>query len=231
MNRRTCRDKALSLVELLVVLAIGVLLVVLLVPAVRSAQEMSRRAACLSNLKGIYTAMSSYRADNQMAWPSFKVDSSSSYGGSDTWPVQLLSYGAGKTMYRCPSATHNQSKEWRERELGVSWYGDYAYNRDEYGRNAAWTDAPVKHPGGVFALENPSQSVLMIESTVYSFSALGNPNTTPFNYERTDHAQKMNVLLADGHVEWIGPDRYWSFPVDWSKDPYVSSQLKAPTAP
>lgn len=218
------------MVELLIVIAIVVLLGALLFPTLGTIKESSRRAACLSNLKGIYAAMGTYRADNALSWPSFKVDGSG-YGGTDTWPCQLVEYGAHKDMFRCPSATHVQSREWKSRDLGSSWYGDYAYNRDEYGRNTEWTDAPVKNPGGVFGLENRAQSVLMIESTVYTFAALGNPNTTPMNYERTDHGGKMNVLLADGHVEWVSKEDYWSIPVNWSKDPYVSSQLKSITAP
>lgn len=218
-------NRAFSLMELLIVSGIIIILGALIVPAIRSAIESSRRVACLSNLKSIYTIMNAYRADNDMSWPPFKIDGSQ-YEGTDTWPRLLMNYGASKGIFRCPSATHVQSREWKSRELGFSWYGDYAYNRDEYGRNSQWSGAPVKNPGGAFDLSNRAKSVLMIESTVYTFGALGNPNTTPFNFERTDHGGKMNVLLADGHVEWLSKDDYWSFPVNWSQAPYLSSQLK-----
>lgn len=224
--RSGTNKRAFSMMELLVVIAIMAILAALLVPTLGSALEGSRRAGCLSNMKSIYASMNTYRADNAFAWPPFKVDGSS-YGGTDTWPCLLVEYGASRDIFRCPSATHVQSREWKSRDLGSSWYGDYAYNRDEYGRNAEWTDAPVKSPGGVFNLENRAMSVLLIESTVYSFSALGNANTTPMNYERTDHSEKMHVLLADGHVELVSKDAYWSIPINWSKDPYVSSQLKS----
>lgn len=58
--RSTSHGRGFSLIEVLVVVAIIALLVAILVPSLAEAREYARRAACLSNMKSLGSAMSMY---------------------------------------------------------------------------------------------------------------------------------------------------------------------------
>jgi len=57
------RNRAFTLIELLVVIAIIAILAALLLPALESARESARRAACMSNQKQLYLNVIAYSQD------------------------------------------------------------------------------------------------------------------------------------------------------------------------
>ncbi len=63
-------SRAFTLIELLVVIAIIAILAAMLLPALASAREKSRRAACTGNLQQMSTALGSYVADYNGYYPS-----------------------------------------------------------------------------------------------------------------------------------------------------------------
>jgi prepilin-type N-terminal cleavage/methylation domain-containing protein/prepilin-type processing-associated H-X9-DG protein len=63
------RQKAFTLIELMVVVSIIALLAAMLLPALQRALEQTRRASCMNNLKGAGTALALYSQNNDNAYP------------------------------------------------------------------------------------------------------------------------------------------------------------------
>jgi prepilin-type N-terminal cleavage/methylation domain-containing protein len=83
------RRSGFTLVELLVVIAIIGVLVALLLPAVQSAREASRRMSCSNNLKQLSLALHNYKT-----FPPAGIDSNQM-----SWVVLLLPYFEQKALY------------------------------------------------------------------------------------------------------------------------------------
>jgi prepilin-type N-terminal cleavage/methylation domain-containing protein len=84
MHCTTFHRRGFTLVELLVVIAIIGLLVALLLPAVQSAREASRRTACANNLKQQALGIHSYHTSDGRLPPSRISDHKA------TWLVLIL---------------------------------------------------------------------------------------------------------------------------------------------
>ena len=112
---RAQRKTNFTLIELLVVIAIIAILTGILLPALNSAREKARSAACLSNLKQSGLGLLQYTDafDNWLPYP----ESISSSSSGDTWMRRVREgiYGKKQTyedrwtdrngyrMFRCPS--------------------------------------------------------------------------------------------------------------------------------
>jgi prepilin-type N-terminal cleavage/methylation domain-containing protein len=110
-SRRT--QNGFTLVELLVVIAIIGVLVALLLPAVQSAREASRRMQCSNNLKQVGLALHSFHDSHGFlppggvtaAEPKLQIPSGVNHG----WAVFLLPYVEQKTLYD----RYRLDKDWR----------------------------------------------------------------------------------------------------------------------
>lgn len=106
--RRRCLRSGFTLVELLVVIAIIGVLVALLLPAVQSAREASRRASCSNSMKQLTLAFMNYQ-DTLKVMPPGNVWTSALYGtdsnpggqitGSFGWPAFILPYMEASTIH------------------------------------------------------------------------------------------------------------------------------------
>src|SRR5256885_9391716 len=103
-QRRLCRRRAFTLVELLVVIGIIAVLIALLLPALGRARAQAQTAACLANLRSIGQAINIYAVNNRQSLPYGSwdgvgspdgVDAGSSNSASD-WALLLMSNALGK---------------------------------------------------------------------------------------------------------------------------------------
>ncbi len=211
------RERAFSLVEVLVVLAILAILAALLLPVLSSARERGRRTACLSNLKQIGLGLQMYIEDFDGYYPNtaFGPSAPGTYNGEYRWMNALDPYLKNQQVFTCPDAS---GLLYQPRSLN---YGAYAYNGAYFKRPDPDLATPPcskwDHGYGVKTSE-----VSVPTTTIWVSDAAGNyeiswsetalpainptvPRTFgPFgltNMVIERHQNFTNVLWCDGHAK------------------------------
>jgi prepilin-type N-terminal cleavage/methylation domain-containing protein len=101
------RSVGFTLVELLVVIAIIATLIGLLLPAVQSAREASRKSSCQNNLKQIALAMTNYAT----AKKTFPPGQAQAVGKAISWSAFFLDYIEQKQLQLANDAVANSNVE------------------------------------------------------------------------------------------------------------------------
>lgn len=107
MFKRRPADAGFTLIELLVVIAIISVLVGLLLPAVQSARESGRRAACANNLHQISLAMHHFQETHGHMPSSYRPAGETSLPRT-SWFTFILPYLEQKALYD----GYNQNRSW-----------------------------------------------------------------------------------------------------------------------
>lgn len=104
MRARSFRRAGFTLLELLVVIVIIAILAGLLVPAFRYAQQMSRAAACASNLRQIDVALNLYLAEhNAVMPPTMQASRASTSVNVPVIDDTLNQYAPDPRVFICPA--------------------------------------------------------------------------------------------------------------------------------
>jgi prepilin-type N-terminal cleavage/methylation domain-containing protein/prepilin-type processing-associated H-X9-DG protein len=200
--------RAFSLIELLVVIGIIAILLGMLLPVLRVANESARALRCASQLRQIGQAIFAYATNNRGISPpwggAFKIDNDNTplSGG---WPAMLWRYTGVKAdspLYHCPNFPYDDST--------VTYF-----------LTAHWENlqSPSAHSIALGRIHLSSQFLLVAEATAQQayIPPFGTYNAPADNTDKDDsghqdllffgepggynmHRNGNNILFADGHV-------------------------------
>ena len=211
---RLCRRRrAFTLIELLVVISIIALLVSILVPALREAREQARRAVCSSNLRQIGIMHQMYAEDNNGYFPCNNATITYFYLNRVVGDYMSSLHQA----WQCPS-------DRRRLANGDPIIPSYRYNRYMTNKDGKWDDEEDNVSEKLDDVRTPSMVVAVLDGNYFNEEYLDNlawyaqhPVQTGVGFvdsaEWNPHSGGVNVLLVDGHVEWLKapPERYNSY--------------------
>ncbi len=192
-----------TLVELLVVIAIIALLAAASIAGITSALKNARRAVCVSNLRSIGAAVTTYTGDNNLALP-FTGNAS-----DPSWDAALGPYlgniptTAANPVLKCPEDS-------RSLTATGAFARSYSFNGNLMGKRTIQVPAP-------------SQTVMVAEW--YSSGSGGSGPASNYQYGGSYayvvytpgacpsapnsvgyHGATSNFLFVDGHVESLNPN-------------------------
>jgi prepilin-type processing-associated H-X9-DG protein len=230
-QRKNGRAKTagLTLVELLVVVAMTALLSAIMLPALSSAKEKSRRAVCKSNIRQLLEVMVMYANDNQDFLPSCGDDKGYYHSIilSDAVFTNLVGLAGGNSnLLYCPNIAFSSSTNGVPQHIAnIGYVIGYSYLADSVAgssKSPDYTVEPVKYP----TVGTPTNE-LLADANYWTPSSVSpdyfpplmkvaphTPNGAamfagssftvglPGNSVASVGAVGGNVGFADGHVDW-----------------------------
>ena len=196
------REKAFTLVELLVVITIIAILAALGSQGLIRALESAHSSQCMSNMRQYGAAASLYTVDN----PGFIVPTEF-YGSG--WPFILLPYlgkdSAAKSALRCPTFTRTYKWASASPHTGI---GGNLYFSSASGIAGAQSQEGFGNPARIAQIPKPSKTPLFYDNE----SALGGSAWggycvdgagTWYYHLYAAHKGGYNICFLDGHTEWV----------------------------
>lgn len=192
-----------TLIELLVVISIIAILMSLMLPALKSARDLSKQTVCMGNLRQTGGAVFSYADDNGAFMPDY-YNTSGTAGVNRYWEDLLQTYTNAKykstsnpryksTIFDCPSFATDGG--------GDCDMGDYTYHLLFWCLSSSTTTDLRK-------VLRPSRTGLVADGGrnegTYANAKIGyvDEDWATARFLRNRHSEGLNILHCDGHVNW-----------------------------
>lgn len=207
--------RSFTLIELLVVIAIIAILAGMMLPALSSSRETSRRAACLNNERQIMTAMTLYADD----FDGFLPPQTTGGGSPVDWSSFLTNRMNNVAVFKCPSDRNERTYPRAPRSYAVN-SGKFTYQGAGYTCPWPTNTAPSKLaliPNHVIVLgenhgnTNPNGGCVGVAEMEGLDGAAS-----------TVHRGGGNYGFSDGHVEYLTA----GYVSQWRADTDYTGQAK-----
>lgn len=223
-SRNWCHRSGFTLIELLVVIAIIAILAALLLPALASAKEKSKRTACLSNIRQIGVICTMYAGDfgdklfsslgppfNPIALASAMLPTLQTYG-----MVIKTNASEQNNVWSCPERNYLPREDPNTPTtiaIGYQYYGGMTSWVNPAG-TFAHPPSPVKlansNPRWCLAAESNCRSVNAIPGFPANDIGWGADGYVPGEAVRVPHPVRVgkhpaggNILFADASANWV----------------------------
>ena len=231
-NSRPVRTNAFTLIELLVVIAIISVLAAMLLPALGRAKELSRQAACLSNLRQVSLAFSLYLGDHEDRFADRRdLKIALGYKPWSDWPksdprggwaaVELTNQLGTDRIWVCPSVnssplrsalqTLQPSRPGDSNSVVSYWLWRFDRFDDPVPLDNFWAKTPEQALHDLREADNPTAGQPNSQSEVELAVDPYFPNTIltlpPTLQGRAVHSRGRNTLMLDGHVQFVRDPR------------------------
>ena len=201
--------RGFTLIELLVVIAIIAILAAMIFPVFQQAKIAGQRAACLSNLRQLGTAVKFYVEDNNRypgEWPYFGSDEHYS-----AWMARIYKYVRNDRVYQCPSAIQYWTIGIRTPPyagLSKTYKGNYSYN--EYINWQSPTD-PHYQFESESKLRNASSTALIADG--YQHALFHDWNDSEAWPNKDGLPSGMNRIRFSDGPRIVGGTKHWEIPL------------------